>query len=61
MQDFMAALALVLVIEGLIYAAAPQALRRAMAVVLTQPPGTMRVAGLAAATIGVLMLWAIRG
>ena len=61
MDDFLAALALVLVIEGLLYAAAPDALRRAMAVVLTQPPGAMRVAGLAAAVIGILLLWVIRG
>ncbi len=61
MTDFLAALALVLVIEGLLYAAAPEALRRAMAVVLTQPPGAMRIAGLAAASLGILLLWFIRG
>jgi len=61
LQDFLAALALVLVIEGLVYAAAPETLRRALAVMLTQPPSAMRVTGLAAATIGVLLLWLIRG
>lgn len=61
MTDFLAALALVLVIEGLLYAAAPEALRRAMAVMLTQSPGTMRIAGLSAAGIGVFLLWLIRG
>lgn len=61
MDDFLAALALVLVIEGLLYAAAPDALRRAMAVILTQPQGAMRVAGLIAAIVGVLLLWVIRG
>lgn len=61
MNDFLAALALVLVIEGLLYAAAPEALRRAMAVILTQPPGAMRVAGLSAAAFGVFLLWLIRG
>ncbi|MCR9074097.1 MAG: DUF2065 domain-containing protein [Alphaproteobacteria bacterium] len=61
MQDFLAALALVLVIEGLLYAAAPDALRRAMAVILTQTPGAMRVAGLSAAVVGLFLLWLIRG
>ncbi|MDF1793065.1 MAG: DUF2065 domain-containing protein [Thalassobaculaceae bacterium] len=61
MNDFLAALALVLVIEGLLYATAPEALRRAMAVILTQPPGAMRVAGLCAAVLGVFLLWLIRG
>ena len=61
MDDFLAALALVLVIEGLLYAAAPGAMRRAMEVALSQPPGPMRIAGLLAATIGVALLWAVRG
>jgi uncharacterized protein YjeT (DUF2065 family) len=61
MTDFLAALALLLVIEGLLYAAAPETLRRAMAVILTQPPAAMRIAGLAAAILGVFLLWLIRG
>lgn len=61
MNDFLAALALVLVIEGLLYAAAPEALRRALAVILTQPPGAIRLAGLTAAILGTLLLWLVRG
>ena len=61
MTDFLAAFALVLVIEGLLYAAAPEAMRRAMTAVLAQPAGALRVAGLAAAVIGVLLLWQVRG
>lgn len=61
MNDFLAALALVLVIEGLLYAAAPEALRRALAVILTQPPGAIRLAGLTAAILGTLLLWLDRG
>lgn len=61
MDDFLAALALVLVIEGLLYAAVPEAMRRAMAVILTQPAATMRIAGLAAAVAGIMLLWAVRG
>ena len=60
-MDFLAAFALVLVIEGLLYAAAPEAMRRAMTVILTQPPDAMRVAGLCAAISGILLLWLVRG
>ena len=61
MDDFLAALALVLVIEGLLYAAAPDAMRRAMTAVLTQPAGALRVAGMIAAVVGILILWGVRG
>jgi uncharacterized protein len=61
MTDFLAAFALVLVIEGLLYAAAPEAMRRAMTAVLAQPAAALRIAGLAAAVIGVFLLWLLRG
>lgn len=61
MQDLLTALALVLVIEGLLYAAFPDAARRALAVLLSQPASTVRVAGLAAAVVGVALVSLIRG
>ncbi len=61
MQDLLAALALVVVIEGLLYAAFPDALRRAMALMLSQPVATIRLIGLAAACLGLVALWLIRG
>lgn len=60
MMDFLAAFALVLVIEGLLYAAAPDMMRRAMTVILTQPPGTLRITGLGAAVVGIILLWVLR-
>ena len=61
MQDLLTALALVIVIEGLLYAAFPDALRRALLVMLGQPVMTVRLIGLAAATIGLIALWLVRG
>lgn len=61
MRDLLTALALVLVIEGVLYAAFPAAMRRAIEAALALPESTLRIAGLAAAVVGVAAVWAIRG
>lgn len=61
MQDFVVALGLVLAIEGLLYAAAPAAMRRAIVNVLETPDSLLRIGGLAAAVVGVALVWAVRG
>lgn len=55
------ALCLVLVIEGALYALFPDGMKRMMAQVLEIPSSAMRIAGLAAAVLGVLLLWLVRG
>ena len=61
MADFLTGIAFFLIIEGLMYALAPSALRR-MAEMLPQiPEGQLRAAGLAAVAFGVAMVWFIRG
>ncbi|MFO0996466.1 MAG: DUF2065 domain-containing protein [Alphaproteobacteria bacterium] len=60
MSDFLAALGLVLVIEGIVYAAAPECMKRLMARFGTLSAGTLRAAGLAAAVIGVIIVWLAR-
>jgi uncharacterized protein len=60
MQDLWTALALVLVIEGVLYALFPQPMKRAMLAVLTQPEPTLRLVGLAAVLLGVAFVWVIR-
>jgi uncharacterized protein YjeT (DUF2065 family) len=59
--DLLTALALVLVIEGVLYAAVPSAMRRALEAAMQMPDSTLRAAGLAAAAIGVAAVWLIRG
>ncbi len=61
MSDFLTALGLVLVIEGVLYALFPDALRRMMALALAQPHGAVRAVGLAAAALGVAIVWLVRG
>jgi uncharacterized protein YjeT (DUF2065 family) len=61
MVDFLTALCLVLVIEGLFIALFPHRLRQIMAMLDEMPPEGLRYAGLAAATIGVLLVWVLRG
>lgn len=61
MGDLFTALALVLVIEGVLYAAFPGAMRRALIAAMELPDSTLRGAGIAAAAIGVALVWLIRG
>ncbi|HXX07610.1 MAG TPA: DUF2065 domain-containing protein [Pseudolabrys sp.] len=61
MSDFLAALGLVFVIEGLVFAAFPEAAKRAMSSVLETPDLTLRLIGIGSAVLGVLMVWLVRG
>jgi uncharacterized protein len=60
MRDLWTALALVLVIEGVLYALFPQGMKRAAARALAVPPQALRVAGLAAVCLGVALVWLVR-
>jgi uncharacterized protein YjeT (DUF2065 family) len=61
MWDFLVALGLVFVIEGLVFAASPAAAKRAMMHVLETPEGPLRVIGIGSALIGLIIVWLIRG
>lgn len=60
MRDFLTALGLALVIEGIAYALFPGAMQRMMVQVLALPQPLLRVFGLAAALSGVLAIWLVR-
>ncbi len=60
MQDLWTGLALVLVVEGTLYALFPQPMKRAMLMALAQPETILRGAGLGAAILGVGCIWLIR-
>jgi uncharacterized protein YjeT (DUF2065 family) len=60
MRDLATALALVLVVEGCLYALFPKGMRRAAARTITVPPHTVRIVGLIAACAGVAMVWLVR-
>lgn len=61
MTDLLTALALVLVIEGLVLAVVPDMPKRLYAMLSTVRPEQLRVAGLTAAAIGVICVWLLRG
>ncbi len=61
MSDFLAALGLVFMIEGLVFAAFPGPAKRAVASVLETPEPTLRMIGIGSAVIGLLAVWLVRG
>ena len=61
MTDFLVALGLVFVLEGLVFAAFPRSAKRAAASVLETPELPMRLIGLVSAVAGVTLIWAMRG
>jgi len=60
LNDLWTALALVLVIEGALYALFPQPMKRALLSVIKQPETMLRVCGLASACVGVGWVWFLR-
>ncbi|WP_128560251.1 DUF2065 domain-containing protein [Methylobacterium crusticola] len=60
MKDLAAALGLALAIEGLLCAAFPQAMRRAMLEAAQTPMERMRLVGIASAVAGVVVVGAVR-
>jgi uncharacterized protein len=60
LKDLATAVALVLVIEGILYALFPEAMKRAAARTLSVPPQTLRLVGLVAACAGVGFVWLVR-
>jgi uncharacterized protein len=60
-SDLIAAMGLVLVIEGLIYGGFPNLAKRLAAEVLSMPETALRVVGLASIAVGVGLVWLARG
>jgi uncharacterized protein YjeT (DUF2065 family) len=60
-SDFLAAMGLVLVIEGLVYGGFPVLAKRLATEVLSTPENTLRIAGLVAIAAGVGVVWLVRG
>jgi uncharacterized protein len=60
MTDFLVAIGLVFVIEGLVLAF-PETAKRAIAAVLETPDAVLRAVGLGSAVLGLLLVWLIRG
>jgi uncharacterized protein len=61
MRDFIVALGLVFVIEGLVFAAVPGLAKRSIAAVLETPEPVLRAVGLIGAVLGLIVIWLARG
>ena len=61
MSDFLVALGLVFVIEGIVFAAFPESAKRAVTAMLETPDAVLRMVGLASAAVGLALVWFIRG
>jgi uncharacterized protein YjeT (DUF2065 family) len=61
MKDLFTALALILVIEGVLYALFPDAMKRMIAAIIDIPDVTLCRVGLVSAVVGVVLVWLLRG
>jgi uncharacterized protein YjeT (DUF2065 family) len=60
MTDLIAALGLALAVEGLLFAAFPESMRRAMYEAAHSPSDRMRIVGIVSALIGLAVIWFAR-
>lgn len=60
MIDLATAIALVFVIEGILYALFPEMMKSMMARVMEQPTSAVRSIGLVSAVLGVVFVWLIK-
>jgi uncharacterized protein len=58
--DLLSAIALLMVLEGLMPFANPGGLRRAMTTLAQQPDEKLRIAGLVSIVAGLVLLWFVR-
>jgi len=61
MTDLIVGIGLVFVIEGLLYAAFPSAMRRMVEQMAELTDSNLRTAGISALAVGVFIVWLIRG
>ncbi|MFM9848340.1 MAG: DUF2065 family protein [Hyphomicrobiaceae bacterium] len=61
MSDFLVAIGLVLVLEGLLWAVFPWLATRLLETAATTPEHSLRAAGAGAVAAGVLIVWLVRG
>ncbi|HEV2558924.1 MAG TPA: DUF2065 domain-containing protein [Microvirga sp.] len=60
MTDLIAALGLALAVEGILFAAFPDGVRKALYEAAHTPSDRMRLVGIISAVVGVVIVWAVR-
>jgi uncharacterized protein YjeT (DUF2065 family) len=59
-SDFLIGLGILFVLEGLMFAAIPAWMRRAMKSALATPDNMLRIVGIVSAVLGLILIWAVR-
>ncbi|QIG93699.1 MULTISPECIES: DUF2065 domain-containing protein [Bradyrhizobium] len=58
--DFLIGLGILFVLEGILFAASPAWMRRAMKSALATPDNLLRIVGIGSAVAGLVLIWAVR-
>jgi uncharacterized protein len=58
--DFLIGLGILFVLEGLLFAASPAWMRRAMKSALATPDNILRAVGIGSAVVGLILIWVVR-
>src|SRR3979490_2797757 len=58
--DFLIGVGILFVLEGLLFAASPAWMRRAMKSALATPDNILRAVGIGSAVVGLILIWAVR-
>lgn len=58
--DFLIGLGILFVLEGIMFAASPTWMRRAMKTAMASPDYILRAAGIGSAVIGLILIWVVR-
>jgi uncharacterized protein YjeT (DUF2065 family) len=59
-SDFLIGIGVLLFIEGLLFAAMPEWMRRAMQSAIVTPDTMLRAAGIGSALLGLVVIWVVR-
>jgi uncharacterized protein YjeT (DUF2065 family) len=61
MSEVLAAVGLILALEGALYSLFPDLMKRMAGQILQTPGDTLRVVGVVSAALGVALVWLVRG
>jgi len=59
-SDFLIGLGILFVFEGLMFAASPEWMRKAMKSAMVTPDHILRAVGIGSAVAGLILIWAVR-
>ena len=59
-HDFLVGLGILLMLEGLLFAASPSWMRKAMQTAIASPDNILRAIGLISAVAGLILIWLVR-